>query len=83
VPVAVPLAPDVTAIQVALLVAVQEQPEGVVTVRLLRPPDAGNVMLVGAIENVQRAPACVTVNVCPAMVIVAVCKLLVLLAATE
>jgi len=63
VPLPEPLAPDVMASHESLLVAVQEQPLVVVTVALLDPAAAAGFKVVGEIENVQGAPACVTVNV--------------------
>jgi hypothetical protein len=68
VPLPLPLAPPVTVIQAALLAAVHAHPVGVVTaddpVVAAAPAD----WLAGAIEYVQAAAACVTVNVCPAIV---------------
>ena len=63
VPLPEPLVPDVMASHESLLVAVQEQPLVVVTVALLDPAVAAGFKVVGEIENVQGAPACVTVNV--------------------
>ena len=63
VPLPEPLVPDVMASHESLLVAVQEQPLVVVTVALLDPAAAAGFKVVGEIENVQGAPACVTVNV--------------------
>ena len=74
-----PVAPLVTVIQLALLAAVQAQPDPAVTALLPVPPLAGNDALVGEALNVQAAAACVTVNVVPAIVnvpvrfVVAVC----------
>ncbi len=64
----VPLAPDVMVSQVAGLVAVQAQPDVVVTVPLAEPPDAVNDRVVGDTEKEQGAPAWVTVTTFPAMV---------------
>ena len=62
------LAPDVMVSQVAGLVAVQAQPDVVVTVPLAEPPDAVNDRVVGDTEKEQGAPAWVTVTTFPAMV---------------
>jgi hypothetical protein len=67
-PSAVPLAPLVTAIQLALLTAVQAQPAPLLTVLFRVPPAAVKVALAGAMENVQLAAAWVTVNAEPAIV---------------
>jgi hypothetical protein len=64
VPPPLPLAPDVTVSQDALLVAVHGHPAPVVTVTLPVPPAAGTLALVGAIEMEQPLP-CVTVIVEP------------------
>jgi hypothetical protein len=70
-------------IQVALLVAVQLQPVGVVTLTVpLLPSDANN-WLVGEIVKVQDMPSWFTVNVWPAIVSVPVRVLMLVLAATE
>ena len=45
-----PLLPEVTVIQVMLLVAVQAHPEGAVTLTLPVPPEAAKGALVGLIE---------------------------------
>jgi hypothetical protein len=63
VPLPLPDAPLVTVIQAALLVAVQAQPLVVVTATVELSPAAGEFRLTGAIENVQAAPAWVTVKV--------------------
>jgi hypothetical protein len=55
VPLPVPLAPAVTVIQVALLVAVHVQPVCVVTLTVELPPAAGSASVVGATVNVQGA----------------------------
>ena len=69
-------------IQVALLIAVQLQPVGVVTLTVLLPPLDVNDWLMGEIVKVQDMPPCVTVKVWPAIVIVPVRALLLVLAAT-
>jgi hypothetical protein len=51
-----------------LLAAVHAQPVGIVTLLLPVPAEAVNDWLVGEIEAVQLAAACVTVNVAPAIV---------------
>ncbi len=50
VPLPEPLAPDVTVIQLALLVAVQAHPDPADTVMFVVPPLAANEPLVGVIE---------------------------------
>ena len=70
-------------IQVALLVAVQLQPVGVVTFTVLLPPSDVNDWLVGEIVKVQGMPPCVMVKVWPAIVSVPVRVLMLVLAATE
>ena len=78
-----PLAPEVTVIQVSLLVAVQEQPAPALTATV--PVVAADVVRfeeVGAIVNVQGAPACVTVNVSSPIVTVPVRDVVPALAAT-
>ena len=78
-----PLAPAVTVIQLALLVAVQLQP--VPAVRVTVPVVAADDVRfddVGAMVNVQGAPAWVTVNACPPTVIVPVRDVVLVLAAT-
>ncbi len=72
VPLPFPLAPLVTVIQLALLVADHGHPASDVTSVEAVPPLAAIDALVDEIENVHPAPACVTVNVCPAIVIVPV-----------
>ena len=69
-------------IQLALLAAVQAQPDVVVTATLAAPPLAVGDALVGDTENEQGAPACVIVTVCPAIVIVPVCGVVAVFAAT-
>ena len=64
VPLPVPLLPLVTVIQdVLLLTPVQEHPLPVVTVAVCEPPAATTFCVVGASEELQAAPACVTVTV--------------------
>src|SRR5436190_1001854 len=67
VPGPVPLAPVVTVIQLALLVAVHVQPVCVVTFTVDVLPAAGSASVVGATVN-EHGALCVTVNVCPAIV---------------
>ena len=55
-PLPVPLAPEVTAMNELLLAAVQLQPALVVTVTLPDPPAAAKLALVGLIENEQVPP---------------------------
>ena len=69
-------------IQVALLLAVQLQPVGVVTLTVLLPPSDVNDWLVGESVKLQDMPPCVTVKVCPAIVSVPVRVLMLVLAAT-
>jgi len=52
-PLPVPLAPDVTVIHEALVVALQAQPLPAVTATLPVPPDGPTLALPGAIENAQ------------------------------
>jgi hypothetical protein len=69
-PLPLPVAPPVTVIQPALLVADQGHPASEVTsVDPVSPPAAAERLL-DEIENVHPAPACVTVKVCPATVMV-------------
>ena len=78
-----PEAPAVTVIHASLLVAVQLHPVPAVTVTV--PVVATDVVRfddVGAIVNVQGAPAWVTVKVCPPIVIVPVREVVVVFAAT-
>jgi hypothetical protein len=63
-----PVAPELTLIQVALLLVVQLQPMGAVTVMVPVPPLAAIFAEVGEIDGAHGAPACVTVNVSPPMV---------------
>jgi hypothetical protein len=73
----------VTVIHASLLTAVQLQPVPAVTVTV--PVAAAEVVRfdeVGAIVNVQGAPACVTVDVAPPIVIVPVRDVVPALAAT-
>ena len=80
-PVPLPLAVIVS--QTVLLVAVQLQPEGVVTATLPVPPVSLKDWVVGAIEKLQLTAVCVTVKVCPAMVSVPFRELVAVLAANE
>jgi hypothetical protein len=69
--------------QEVLLVAVQVQPEGHVTLTLPLPPvDVYEAELAERVY-VHATPVCVTVNVFPPMVSVPVCDRLLVLAATE
>jgi hypothetical protein len=81
VPLPLPLAPAVTVIHAALLVAVHAQPVVVVTLVLPVPPAATAFSEVADNVKVQGTPACVTVNVCPATVSVPVRELVEVLAA--
>jgi hypothetical protein len=70
-------------IQASLLVAVQLQPVPAVTVTVpVVATDDVRFDDVGAMVNVQGAPACVTVKVCPPIVIVPVRDEVLVLAAT-
>jgi len=70
-------------IHVALLVAVQLQPEADVTSTVpVVAADDVSVEEVGRIVNEQGAPACVTLNVCPPIVIVPLRELVPVFAAT-
>ena len=70
-------------IHVALLVAVQLQPEADVTSTVpVVAADDVRFDDVGTMVNVHGAPACVTVKVCPPMVIVPVREAVPVLAAT-
>ena len=78
-----PDAPVVIVSQPALLVAVQLHPVPAVTVTV--PVVATDVVRfdeVGAIVNVQGAPACVTTKVCPPIVMVPVREVVPAFAAT-
>ena len=77
-----PVAPALMVIHDALLVAVQAQPVGAVTVTV--PLPAADVTLAEAdpIVALQGAPACVTVKVLPPMVRVPLRPLVDVLAAT-
>ena len=81
-PLPLPVAPALTVIQVALLVAVHAQPVLAVTATL--PVLALDVTLAdaGEIVGVQGAAACVTVNVFPPIVRVPVRDVVVVFAAT-
>jgi hypothetical protein len=67
VPLPLPLPPDVTVIQDALLPAVHGQPPPAVTDTLPVPPPAGAFAFVGEIE-IEQPLAWLTVNVWPAIV---------------
>ena len=67
-----PVAPAVTVIHNALLVAVQLQPVAAITVLLPLPDPPEKDWVVGEIDGEQDAAAWVTVNVAPAMVSVPV-----------
>ena len=71
VPLLVPLPPDVTAIQLALLAAVHPQLAPAVTETLAAPPAAVALGLVGETPKLQ-AGSCVTKTVVPATLIVPV-----------
>ena len=62
VPVAVPLAPPVTVIQLALLVALQAHPLVVVTIVLPVPPAEPRFWEVDDKVKLHATPLCVTVN---------------------
>jgi hypothetical protein len=81
-PLPLPVAPALTVIQVAALVAVQAQPVAALTVTV--PVLAVDVTLAdaGEIVGVQGAAACVTVNVFPPIVNVPVREVVVVFAAT-
>jgi hypothetical protein len=81
-PFAVPVAPALIVIHAALLVDVQSQPIGAVTVML--PAAAASEMIaeVGEIDGVQGAPPCVRVKVLPPTVRVPVREVVVGLVAT-
>lgn len=83
VPAPVPLAPAVTVIHAALLVAVRAQPVVPLTVTVTVPPPATTVVLVGdRLNALHVAAACVTVKVCPPIVSVPVREVPAVLAAT-
>ena len=69
--------------QGTLLVAVQLQPVGIVTLIVPLPPLDKNDWLVGEIVRVQGMPPWLTVKVWPAIVTVPVRPLVLVLAATE
>ena len=82
-PLPLPLAPDVTVIQEALLVAVHEHPVPAVTFTVpVAAADVVKLADVGRIVKEQGAPGCVTVNVLPPTVIVPLRVLVLVLAAT-
>jgi hypothetical protein len=58
-----PLAPEVTVIHAALLLAVQAHPAAVETVELPEPPEADTDALVGLIEYEQLAAGAAWVTV--------------------
>ena len=72
VPLPDPDAPLVTVIHAALLAAVHAQPVATDTLLLPLPPAAVKDCVVGEIDGVHGAAACVTVNVAPAIVSVPV-----------
>src|SRR5256885_11865299 len=72
VPLAVRLAPPVTVIQLALLVALHAHPLVVVTIVLPGPPAAPRLCAVDDNVKLHGTPLCVTVTVCPATVSVPV-----------
>jgi hypothetical protein len=72
VPLAEPLAPAVTVIQLAPLVAVHAQPDVVVTATVPVPAVPANAWVDGEMLNAQPARDCVTVKLRPAIVSVAV-----------
>jgi hypothetical protein len=78
-----PLLPAVIVIQPALLLAVQAQPPGAVTLTEPPPPLEEHDAVVADSVYVQGTPASVTVTVWPAMVTVPVSALELVLAATE
>jgi hypothetical protein len=83
VPLPLPVGLEVTPIHETLLMAVQLQPAGAVTVTLRAPPAAAMESEVGETVKLHDAPgACVTVTVWPAMVSVPVRDAAPLLAAT-
>ena len=77
------MAPALTVIQVALLVAAQAQPVAAVTATLPVPAVDVTFADAGDIVGVQGAAACVTVNVFPPMVRVPVRDVAVVFAATS
>ena len=82
-PFPLPVAPPVTVIQVAPLLAVHAQPVPAVTPTTPELADEPSVAPTEASVNVQEAASCVTVNVLPAMVTVPVRGLVLVLAAME
>jgi hypothetical protein len=82
VPEVVPLAPLVTVIQLALLVAVHAHPLVVETVVLPGPPAAPRLCALDDNVKLHATPLCVTVTVCPATVNVPVRAAVPVLAAT-
>jgi hypothetical protein len=63
-----PVAPELTLIQLALVVEVQLQPLVAVTVMVPVPPAAAILAVVGEIDGAHGAPAWVTLNVSSPMV---------------
>jgi len=82
-PLPLPLAPDVTVIHEALLVAVHAHPAPAVTFTVpVAATDVVKLDAVGRIVKEQGAPGWVTVNVLPPTVIVPVCVAALVFAAT-
>ena len=67
-----PVAPAVTVIHAAVVVALHVHPVAAVTAIVPVPPAAAALVDAGEIVGAQGAPACVTVNVSPPIVIVPV-----------
>ncbi len=82
VPLPVPVPPAVTVIHASLLIAVQPQPVGALTVTTLDVPDDVVDTDAGETPETQLTPACVTVNVWPPIVSVPVREVVPVLAAT-
>jgi hypothetical protein len=82
-PLPLPVAPPVTVIQDALLVAVHAQPEAAVTPTAAEPAADPSVAPTEESVKVQDAASCVTVKVRPAIVTVPVRGLVLVLTATE
>jgi hypothetical protein len=81
-PFAVPVAPALMVIHGALLVDVQSQPVGAVTVMMPAAAASETIAEAGEIDGVQGAPPCVMVKVFPPTVTVPVREVVVGLAAT-
>ena len=81
-PLPLPVAPALTVIQVAALVAVQAQPVAALTVTVPVLAVAVTLADAGEIVGVQGAAACVTVNVFPPIVSVPLLGVVVVFAAT-